>query len=220
VIYKLVQGKDVFELNPGLMAVREFAMCESRQMFFVCLVEDPSRDNPVGTLTGRERREQAARIAGYLFEKDGKRLDKNGRMAVAGQAPTIERAIEKFRELHYNDRHVSREATKKQIQEIQAFLASDKRVLKVNKEGEPVLDIDGKQIWETDLKALAFALDHGPKLVELHDTLDKLEAELRRGDDTNFEGESFSAADLEPNEDMPDDLPAIERYIQNVQNKG
>lgn len=212
-IYKLRQNEDIFELNDGLMAVKEFSILDSRQMFFVCLVCDPSRDNPVGTLSGRQRREQAARIAGYRLEADGKRLDKNGRNAVTGKIPSIEVAIDKFKELHYNQRQRSIDSTKKQISEIQDFLESDKRSPLVNRAGEIVKNDQGQDVWVTNEKSLKFALEAAPQLPLLHDALDKLEA-ANRVEDTTFEGVAFSSADLTFDSEGgdEDDIPAIEKF--------
>lgn len=212
-IYKLRQGHDVFEDNPGLMAVTEFSILESRQMFYVCLVCDPSRDNPVGTLAGRVRREQAARIAGFRMESDGKRLDKNGRDTVTGKRASVEVAIERFKELHYNQRQRSIDSTKKQITEIQDFLESDKRTPLVNRAGEIVKNDKGEDVWITNEKSLKFALEAAPQLPLLHDALDKLEA-ANRVDDTTFEGVAFSAADLTFDSEGgdEDDIPAIEKF--------
>ena len=216
VIYKLRQGADVFELNDGLMAVEEFAKLESRQMFFVCLCADPSRDNPVGTLSGRERREQAARIAGYKMEADGRRLDKNGRLAVTGQIKSIETAIERFKELHYNERQRSIEALKKQISEIRDFLEADKKIPLIHK-GKIVVDASGEEVSITDQKALKLAVELGQQLPELEEALDKLVA-ANKTDDTKFEGTTYTAIDLDPTEhDGGEDIPAIELFHMNQQ---
>lgn len=197
------------------MAVKEFSILESRQMFFVCLCADPSRDNPVGTLSGRERREKAAAIAGYKFESDGKRLDKNGRMAVTGQIKSIEVAIEKFKELHYNERNRSIEALKKQIAEIRDFLEADKKIPLIHK-GKIVVNAAGEEVGVTDQKGLKLAVELGQQLPELEDALDKLVA-ANKIDDTKFEGTTYTAVDLEPDSYSDEDIPAIERFHMNTQ---
>lgn len=213
-IYKLRQGFDVFEDNPGLMLIKEFSILDSRQMMFVCLVCDFSRDNPIGTLTGRNRREQAARISGYKFEADGKRLDRNGRDTVLGNKPSVEAGIEEFKKIHYNQRQRSIESTKKQITEIQEFLEGDKRSPLINRAGEIVRNDKGEEVWVTNEKSLKFALEAAPQLPVLHEALEKLEAANRTEEDTKFEGQTFTASDLQfDSEDGgEDDVPAIEKF--------
>lgn len=192
-IYKLIQGKDPFELNPGLRVIPEFDTLSPHQMFFVCLVADPSHDNPLRSLIGRPKRDQAAKIAGYKMESDGKRLDKNGRMAAMGQIKSIETAIEKFKELHHNPKQKSIDVIRKQIGEIRDFLESDK---------------------EGDVKKLKAAMEFGVKLPDLETALEKLQDEVIQ--DIKFEGQTFTGADLIPEEGMEDsNVPAIELWHMN-----
>lgn len=214
--YKLIQGQDPFELNPGLRAVKEYDILEPRQMFFVLLVCDTARDSPIKTLSGKARRESAAKIAGYHLEADGKRLDKNGRDTVAGKKVTVEAAIEKFKELHYNTVQHSIEALRKQIAEIQDFLESDKRTPLTNRAGEIIKNDKGEDVWITSEKSLKFALEAAPKLPDLHEALARLEAQ-NNTEDTKFSGTSYTAYDLEVDEDSnEEDLPAIERFHANA----
>lgn len=216
-IYSIRQGQDIFDLNPGLHAVREFSILTSQQMTFVCLMCDPSHDNPVGTLAGRARREAAVRIAGYNLEKDGKRLDKNARMVVYGQIPSIEKAIAIFQELHYNERHKSIEATKQQIHEIQEFLVSEKRN-PVMADGKILTNADGEELYTVDIQAMKLAFDAAGRLPELHTALEKLQ-EKNKTVDTSFQGETFSGADIMPDEEdegEEDNISEIEQYVQKT----
>jgi len=192
-IYKLITGQDPFELNPGLRAVDKYSKLTDRQMFFVCLVCDPSKDNPVKTLSGKERRERAAILAGYKFESDGKRLDKNGREIVAGNIASVEAAIEEFKKNHYNEREKNKEALRKQIAEIRDFLSSDKKIPVTNNKGI-MLDKEGKEIWVVDQKALKLAAELGERLPNLEEALNKLEA--LDPQENKFEGTTYSAADI------------------------
>lgn len=172
-IYKLIAGKDPFELNEGLRAIKAYTRLSPREMFFVLLVADPSKDNPVKTLTGKQRRERAAIIAEFLLEPDGKRLDKNGRNTVDGKIEKVEQAIEEFKRNHYNEHQRNKEALKKQIGEIRDFLESDK---------------------QNDPKMLKLAVELGVKLPDLESALDKLEA--MEPENNRFEGTTYTSADI------------------------
>jgi hypothetical protein len=114
-IYKFRYDSNIFEDNPGLLAIKEFAVLEDRQMKYVTLVCDPSYDNPVRTLPEKTRKEKAIIIAGYPLE-DGKRPNKNAREIIAGNKPTIEAAISKFLELNHDEKQDTLETTKSLIE--------------------------------------------------------------------------------------------------------
>lgn len=193
-LFKIRPGEDIFALNDGLNAIEAFVKLSSQQMMFVCLTCDPSKDNPIRSLSGRARRERAAIIAGYKMESDGKRLDKNARSLVYGQIASVENAIEEFKKNYYDEKQHSRDALKQQISELREFLVSDKRVPLTDKKGL-VLDTQGKEIYITDLKALKMAVELGPKLADLEEALDKLES-LSRVEEPKFEGLTGMASDL------------------------
>lgn len=196
-LYKIRPNEDIFELNDGLRAVPQYAALTSRQMTYVCLVCDPSKDNPVRTLFGKHRRERAAEIAGWPKEEDGKRLDKNGRMAVMGKVPSIEAAIEEFKKNHFNSNQHSIDALKAQIAEIREFLSSDKKIPLVDR-GKVVMEGEGemkKRIMITDQKALKLAVELGEKLPTLEEALEKLESAAQ--DEPEFEALTYTTADLD-----------------------
>jgi len=199
VYYKLIAGSDPFEINPGLKAVEKYNKLTDRQMFFVLLVADPSKDNPLKTLSGRERRERAAILAGYPLEADGKRLDKNGRNLVAGKIESVEEAIEEFKKNTYNEREKSREALRKQIAEIREFLIQDKRLPITDKNGI-VKNDKGEEIWVTDQKGLKLAAELAKELPSLEKALNELES--LDPIDTKFEGTTYTSADI------PDEVAA------------
>src|SRR5882672_2031089 len=122
--YKLVAGQDIFELNPGLRAVPSYCELTDMQMKYICLVCDPSNDNPVRTLQGKSRREKAAVLAGYKLEPDGKRLAKQGREIIDGRNRSIEAGISNFKALHYDEKTDTYEAVLNQIGQIRDFLKS------------------------------------------------------------------------------------------------
>ena len=215
-LYKIVQDKNCFDLNPGLLAVPKFAELTDQQMKFVLLLCDPSKDNPIKTLTGRDRREQSARLSGYKFESDGKRLDKNGRNLVYGKIASVEAAIEEFRLLHYNQHQHNKEALKKQITEIREFLESDKKIPLIHK-GKIVVNAQGEEIYTTDQKALKLAVELGVKLPDLEKAYKELEA---AEPEEKFEGLTYTAADF-PDEalEQNSDLNAIEMFHSNNQKR-
>jgi hypothetical protein len=192
-LYKLIQGQDVFELNPGLRAVEAYNKLTSQQMFFVLLVVDPSKDNPIKTLSGKERRERAAILAGYKYEADGKRLDKNARNIAYGKIPSVEEAIEEFKRNHYNSHTRSIEAVKRQITEIQEYLESDKKVPMIAN-GKIILDKKGEEKYVSDPKALKYAIEVGKQLPDLEKALQELES---KDPVDKFVGQTMTAADLD-----------------------
>jgi len=120
--YKLKSGSDPFEINDGLRAIAEFADLTARQMFFVILVADPSYDNPLKTFPDKQKREKAAIICGWPQDTDGRTLDKGGRNMVAGKVESVEKAINKFRELHFDEDKENLRAVEQQIAEARDFM--------------------------------------------------------------------------------------------------
>jgi mRNA-degrading endonuclease RelE of RelBE toxin-antitoxin system len=210
-LYKIIHDQDIFELNPGLRAVEKYAKLTDKQMKVVLLVCDPSKDNPIKTLTGADRRVRACVLAGYPYESDGKRLAKNARDIVQGKVQSIEDAIEEFKKNHYNERDKNKEALRKHIAEVRDFLTSDKKVPVVGKQGI-VLDKEGNEVWVVDQKALKLASELGEKLPGLEKALKELE-DLDPQDNQRFEGAVPTAADVEEVlEEGAEDLPAIEKW--------
>lgn len=139
-LFKVHYAKDFFELNPEAYAIEEFAERTSQQMIAVALIAD--YESPFRTLPEKERREKAAKAAGYKLEKDGKRLDINGRNVVDKKVPTIEKAIEKYREIQYDQQKDMLEAYDALIyQTIETMKTDNKEVVKkttVDKKGNEV----------------------------------------------------------------------------------
>lgn len=212
-LYKLKSGVDPKTLNPGLEAVEAFNKLTDQQLFFVLILCDPSKDNPIKTLTGRERRERAAILAGYKLEPNGKRLARNGRSLVYGEVRAVEEAIEEYKRNNYNQVHHSKEALRKQIVEIRDFLESDKRIPLLDK-GKIILDKNGKEIYITDQKGLKLAVELGIQLPNLEEALKRLED--ANPEDTKFEGTTFTSYDLEePPTEGDETLNVIELFHRN-----
>ena len=194
--YKLVAGVDIFELNPGLRAVPKFKDLTDVQMKYICLMLDPSHDNPVRTLIGKQRREKAAILAGYSLEPDIKRLNKSGREVIDGHIKSINEGIEEFKKLHYDEKIETIESINNQIAEIRDFLNEKKKDPKVMKQG----------------------LDLGNMLPELLESRKKAEEILNVTYNQKPElGETFTVADL-PDEDNQE-LSLLDQVMQNKMNK-
>ena len=138
-LFKVHYQKDFHELNPDASAIEEFGRLTSRQMMATALIAD--YESPFRTLPEKERRTQAAKAAGYGLEKDGKRLDSNGRSVVDKKVPNIEVAIAKYREIQYNEQQAMLEAVDAQIQEAMDIMKMDKNevVKKTISKGDSVI---------------------------------------------------------------------------------
>jgi hypothetical protein len=122
VIFKIIHGRDIFELNEGLRAIEEYSNLSDKQMRYVMLMCDPSYDNPIRTLQGKDKKEKAALLAGYRRESDGKRLDRNARAVVSGEVASIEKAIAKFKELTFDEKTDTLITTKELIEKNKSFI--------------------------------------------------------------------------------------------------
>lgn len=100
-LVKVEHGKDIFDLNPELKAVAEYASLTSRQMTYVALYADYG--GPFRKLSTEEKKFQAALSAGYKLEKGTTRLDTNGRSLVAGKVVAVEAAIRKYLDLQKDE---------------------------------------------------------------------------------------------------------------------
>ena len=182
--YKLVAGKDIFELNPGLRAVPSFSELTDMQMKYICLVCDPSHDNPVRTLQGKSRREKAAVLAGYKLEPDGKRLAKQGREIVDGKNKYIEGGISNFKALHYDERTDTYEAVVNQIGQIRDFLKSNmnnepakmKQALKLGVELPELIEAKQKleELLNVNQSIKPELEDYTPLTVEIESSVDEV----------------------------------------------
>ncbi len=87
-LFKIRANNDVFKDNPELLSISQFSELTDRQMKYVILAFDYK--SPFRKLEWSKRKEQAALAAGYKLEKDGKRLDRNGRAIVSGANKAVE----------------------------------------------------------------------------------------------------------------------------------
>jgi hypothetical protein len=194
-LVRVIHGQDIFELNPQLRAIPEFNAIDSpRQMSFVALVAD--YETPFKHKHGKERREAVAKELGYPLEKDGKRLDKNGREIAHGKIPKVEAAIAKYKELCFDEDKNMLEAYSRQIQTITSLMSAE-------------LSVDEKD------------LEKSMELAEKSGKLAKLLPEIKRSKN-EVEKLIFNEpekTEVSPSSDIEDSgvhLNALERY--NLQN--
>lgn len=100
-LFKVIHGEDIFVTNPELLSVEIFKNLTDRQLKYVILSTDYK--SPFKKLPLDQRKYQAAVEAGFRLEKDGKRLDMNGRNLVAGKVSNIEAAILRYKELQKDE---------------------------------------------------------------------------------------------------------------------
>jgi hypothetical protein len=221
-LFRLVSGKDPFELNPGLRAIPQFNKLTDRQMFFVCLVADTDRDNPIVTQPERQRRERAAMIAGYPMEADGKRPDKNARDIINGKINSVEDAIVEYKRNQFDEDKANEAALNQQIQEIRECMATNKR-----KQAEVVEKKTAKDGTKTERKytdeAQVFDLVEkaaklGKGLPDLIEARDKLRAKLKAKDPVKLEIITHTAADLPAEDEDGDEAESTIDRVMRLQN--
>lgn len=192
-LYRVRDGFDVFTDNPELLAIAEFRKLTDRQFRFVALVAD--RRSPLRTLPDREKRDKAARIAGYKLEVSGRRLEKDGRDVVLGKITSLEKGIEKYKEFQYDENQDTLDTIIAQIQEIKKYLKSDKSHAK-----------------DYGL-ALEKAAKLGERLPALVESRKKLEEILKISEDHKPEVLTYSSLDLEDTLDPNVNLSIIDRFM-------
>lgn len=160
-LFKLISGKDPFDLNPELQAISEFVALSSKQMTYVILSVDYK--SPFRKLSPQEKKLRAAQEAGYPMDADGKRLNSYGRNIVTGKVKAVESATKKYKLLQKDEDYESILGLSKLITDIRVFNTA------ANKTGPEIG------------KAIKFSLDL-PKLMkakkEIEDLLEMREEEL------------------------------------------
>lgn len=201
-LYKLINGVDPFELNPGVLVIKEFKDLTPQQFTFVCLTADSDHDNPLRTLPERQRREKAAKVAGYSMELDQKRLNRNTRMMVAGKVESVEKAIIEYRANQFNEAKANLEAVDNQIAEARYLMNLKKEDIcrvkktvkdkKTGKETEKVY-IDYELVFDLTGKASKLAAD----VARLVNVKKELKAIVDAEEPIKLEGiETYTSSDL------------------------
>jgi hypothetical protein len=131
-LYKVIAGKDVFELNPELKAIEEFEPLTARQMLYVIFSTDYK--SPMRKLKSEDKKFRAALEAGYKLEKDGKRLDTNGRNLILGKTDRVEKAIKKYKILQKDEDYETILGLSRLISDIRDFnTAANKSATEIEK---------------------------------------------------------------------------------------
>lgn len=94
-LFKVINGKNPFDLNPELLAIEEFASLTPRQMAYVILATDYK--SPFRKLSPPDKKFRAAVEVGYPLDKDGKRLASQGRTVLQGKNAAVEKAVKKYK---------------------------------------------------------------------------------------------------------------------------
>lgn len=189
-LFKLKQGEDIKELNPGIDAIPEFAVLTSKQMTAVALIAD--YDSPLRKLTPKAKRERAALLAGYPLE-DGKRLDKNGRDIILGKVESIEKAIIAYQELEPDEDKESIRGYDNMIQMINDIMNSDKKD-----------DLDQ-------------AVKLSKQLPEIKEARKAIQEKINSRD-YKPEIETYTSADLDEDDEDNEDLSTIDKVMQKRKN--
>lgn len=143
----------VFEDNPELKAVPEFENLTERQMRYVMLVD--FHGSPLRLMKPADRKFRAALISGYKMEKDGKRLDINGRNLIEGKVATIELARKTLNEIQHDGEREIMEALSTQVDEMVKFF---------KKPNKTVQELDKAVILMTKLPVI---LETKKKILEI-----------------------------------------------------
>lgn len=124
-LFKLEKRKSIWESNPELRLIKEFAQIEEtskddKKMRFVMLVADyksPLRQHPE-----KKRRELAALQAGYTVQDNShSTIDFRGKKLIDGKDPLIEAAIERYKSIQYNEHMDGLDIIQKQIDNIKSL---------------------------------------------------------------------------------------------------
>lgn len=207
-LFKLVHGVDPFELNPGALALEAYKTLTASQFIFTCLVADSDHDNPLRLLPERQRREKAAKVAGYGYEAGGKRFDRNARDIINGKIERVEKAIVEYHANQYDADKANLEAVLRQIEEAR-LLAKEDRVALAKRLGDPEL---AYKLAERAIK-LTNAL---PGLIETRDTLIKLIKEKEPVQMNILTGTAADLAGIPEEDGEGEEMSTIDRYTSKL----
>lgn len=112
-IFKVDKGKDFFEENPEAKAFEFLSQCSSREAKWICLTFDYF--TPLRSIPMEQRKDVAAKMSGFLVERETGRLDRNARNVITGKLEKVNLAIKEFLEIQYDDDQEMLLAYKEQI---------------------------------------------------------------------------------------------------------
>jgi hypothetical protein len=117
--------KPIREENPWISKFPALNACTDRQLTYIALAFD--YDSPFRKLPREDWKEKSALKAGYKYEKDGKRPDKNMRELLQGKVDTVVAGILEYSTLQYDADKEMAEAMDSQIAQFVAFLKKDNK---------------------------------------------------------------------------------------------
>lgn len=112
--------KPVMEDNPEFAAIPELAALTDRQLRYIMLVD--WYNSPLRLLKHSDRKFKAAIMVGYPLERDGKRLDMNGRNLINGKVESVESGRRVLTEIQYDAERELLNAIDAQVDQIKDFL--------------------------------------------------------------------------------------------------
>lgn len=112
-IFKADKNKDFFEQNPEAKALEFLSACSSREAKWICLTYD--YHTPLRNIPLEQRKDVAAKMAGFLIERETGRLDKNARNVITGKIEKVNLAMKEFMEIQYDEEQDMLLAYKEQI---------------------------------------------------------------------------------------------------------
>lgn len=209
-LFKLQYDKSPFLLNEGLKAIKEFVCLSDRQFTAVALFTD--YESPIRKLPEKERREQAAIIAGYQME--GKRLDKNGRNFVDKKVGSMEGAIRKYKEIQFDKDKETLAGIDRQIYEIMEIVKEDK----IKAASRVVVSKDGSRTEFVDHELRYKLVEAATKMAKTLPDLYKSRKEMLDliGETENKpELPTFTASDIVDSEEETSDenLSTVDQYM-------
>lgn len=190
-LFKVIAGKDVFELNPSLKAIEQFERLTSRQMTYVILSTDYK--SPFRRLPPDERKLQAALAAGYKTEKESDRPDMNCRNLITGKVGSVQAAIETYNKLQLDSDYEALKSVSSLINDIITFN---------NQPNKSIIELD---------KAVSITVNKLDKLVETKKRLEEI---------LNMRDEEVVDSSLDPDVKAvsESDLPFLSVFMDGDEN--
>jgi len=149
VLFKVEKRKTIWESNPELRLISQFAKIEEnskddKKMRFVMLVADyksPLRQHPE-----KKRRELAALQSGYTVQDNSHTtIDFRGKQLIDGKDKVVEAAIAEYKKIQHNEHMDGLEIIQKQIDNIKTL---------TNTPAEDALELSRRSTLIKDLPSL------------------------------------------------------------------
>lgn len=175
-----ITDKPLIEDNPELATFLPLVAITDRQLRYVLFAFD--YESPFRKFPREQWKERAALHVGYKLEKDGRRLDKNGRDTVSMKSEALANAVVCFMGLQYDEDKELLQAYSEQLRQYTELL---KKTDKDDKEEERALKVMEKmpalKAKKEELKAaidtFAYQLEGEMEEIENISTLDRVNIE-------------------------------------------